>query len=142
MDLEPDSQPCGPTVLDDPGPFHPSDDDVEGATEDVMVVGEQLPPTLPMESAKKKQKVDAAPPTQCKDQIKWVGCVPFVLDHRTQKIHCGNAIMYKTRSEGLTVIHCLTSCCILGGHADGQGCSCFCHLLANSYKHEWPDSLT
>ena len=142
LELQLDSQPCGQTVLDDPGPFHPSDDNVDENTDDVLVVEEQLLPTLPveMESAKKRQKVDE-PITQCKDQIKWVGSVPFVLDHATQKIHCGNAVMRRTKVGGMTIIHCLTNCCILEGHSDGEACVCFCHLLAKSYQHQWPTSI-
>ena len=126
---EPDSQPCGPTVLDDPGPFHSDDDSPE------------LLPSLPVEeSAQKKQKVEepVAKTTRMLDQIKWVGTVPFVLCHATQKIHCGHSVMCKSRMGGLTVIHCLTNCCTLGGHSDGEKCGCFCHLLAKSYQHEWP----
>ena len=158
----PDSQPCGLTVLDDPGPFH--DDDgagdsqeplpvtasqepvpgiagqeplvVSGSQEPLAVSGSQEPvPVNVVENPMKKQKVE----TRCRDQIKWVGTVPFVLAHETQRIHCGNSVMCRTKVGDLTVIHCLTHCCSLGGHPKGVNkCGCFCHLLAQSYQYQWP----
>jgi hypothetical protein len=127
-----DSQPHGLTVLDDPYP------ESEDSQDDVLVVEGQVA-HLPVEHANKKQKLEEpVPVARCLDQIKWVGSVPFVLSHDSQKIHCGNSVMCRTKVGDLTVIHCLTNCCILGGHPDGQKCSCFCHLLAKSYQYQWP----
>ena len=127
-----DSQPRGLTVLDDPYP------ESEDSQDDVMVVEEQVA-HLPAEHVCKKQKLDEpVPVAKCLDQIKWVGSVPFVLSHGSQKIHCGRSVMCRTKVGDLTVVHCLTNCCILGGHPDGQNCGCFCHLLAKSYQYQWP----
>ena len=110
----------------------------EDSQDDVMVVEEQVA-HLPAEHVCKKQKLDEpVPVAKCLDQIKWVGSVPFVLSHGSQKIHCGRSVMCRTKVGDLTVVHCLTNCCILGGHPDGQNCGCFCHLLAKSYQYQWP----
>ena len=129
-----DSQPHGLTVLDDPYP------DSEDSQDDVVVVEGQVA-HLPVENhAIKKQKLSEPEPVpKCLDQIKWVGSVPFVLSHTSQKIYCGNSVMYRTKVGDLTVVHCLTNCCSLGGHPDSDGnCGCFCHLLAKSYQYQWP----
>ena len=102
-------------------------------------IEERTPPTLPivvgqLHKRPRFQESEREGHPSCRDKIKWIGDVPFVLHARTGKIFCGECSMYKEVVAGEARIVCCRNCCnSAGGPFGSLYCNCFCHLLAKTY---------
>lgn len=74
-----------------------------------------------------KQRI-LEPPPICKDQIKWIGDLVYVLRGSTQLVYCGKSIMALDRFDsGRTVVRCLTC------EDSGISPDCLCFPLKDYY---------
>ena len=80
-----------------------------------------------LEPQPKHQRILEPPPT-CKDQIKWIGDLVYVLRGSTQLVYCGKSIMaLDSFDSGRTAVRCLTC------EDSGISPDCLCFPLKDYY---------